>query len=590
MSLPGLSSLLPLPVAVPLAVAALCPIAARIWRRLPLIVSLLALGASSGILLAMAPTVYGGHLLAHFMGHVLPVHGKALGIAFAADPWGLSFALVASLIGIVILVYAVSELRGLGAKEEGWFACLFLLLDAALIGSALTADVINLFVWFEVAALASYALTGFFLERPIALEASFKVLVLTNIASFAIFIGATLLYAETGGLDFGQLQQALAHHVSRPDLVALALLLGGFATKAGLLPFHGWLPDAHTAAPGSVSALFSGLMVNLGIVAIGRIVFEVFLPAGGKPVLGLLMVLGTASAVFGAVFALFQDDLKRLLAYDTISQMGVLAVGLATGSAGGIAGAAYHLWNHGLFKSLLFLCAGAILHNTGATNLSKMGGLARRFPLLAIAFSVGVLSIAGVPPFNGYTSVGLIHDALRSRSEWVPFAFMVLAQTVTIAALGKAAWMAFFRPVPKDSEDTRDEPLRPGMIIGLGVLAAGCVAFGVLYGVLLPHVMAGAAGALLHPATYARDVLRSGGPLQAGSVHFSYFDPVDLATVAFTLVAAVPLARFAMRSEADETVHRILGLMRWIQNGSVNDYTSYLVVGFLLAAGTLVIG
>ncbi len=606
MSLPGLSSLLPLPVAIPLAAAALCPVVSRLWQRLPLIISLLALAASSAILLAMAPTVYGGHLLAHFMGHVLPVHGKALGIAFAADPWGLSFALVSSLVGIVILVYAVSELGGLGPKEEGWFACLFLLLDAALIGSALTADVINLFVWFEVAALASYALTGFFLERPIALEASFKVLVLTNIASFAIFIAATLLYAETGGLDFGQLQQTLAHHLTRPDLVALALLIGGFATKAGLLPFHSWLPDAHTAAPGSVSALFSGLMVNLGIVAIGRIVFEVFLPAGGRPVLGLLMVLGTASAVFGAVFALFQDDLKRLLAYDTISQMGVLAVGLATGRAGGIAGAAYHLWNHALFKSLLFLCAGAILHNTGATNLSEMGGLARRFPLLAIAFSVGVLSIAGVPPFNGYTSVGLIHDSLRSGGDWAPFAFMVIAQTVTIAALGKAVWMAFFRPAPdrrmrrregreaaeagEDAEVVRDEPLRPGMVIGICVLSAGCIAFGVLYGVLLPHVMDGAAGALLHPATYARDVLSSGGPLRHATVHFSYFDPVDLVTVALTIVAAVPLARFAMRTEADETVRRIVGVMRRVQSGSVNDYTSYLVVGFLLAAGTLVLG
>ena len=430
MSLPGLSSLLPLPVAVPLGVATFCPIAARIWRRLPLIACLLALGASSAILLAMAPTVYGGHLLAHFMGHVLPVHGKALGIAFAADPWGLSFALVSSLVGMVILVYAVSELRGLGAKEEGWFACLFLLLDVALIGSALTADVINLFVWFEVAALASYALTGFFLERPIALEASFKVLVLTNIASFAIFIGATLLYAGTGGLDFGQLQQALVHHVTRPELVVLALLVGGFATKAGLLPFHGWLPDAHTAAPGSVSALFSGLMVNLGIVAIGRIVFEVFLPAGGKPVLGLLM----------------------------------------------------------------------------------------------------------------------------------------------------------------EAPQERDEPLRPGMIIGLGVLAAACVAFGVIYGVLLPHVMAKAAGALLHPPTYARDVLRSGGWLVAARVRFSYFDPVDLGTVALTIVAAIPLARFAMRTEADDPVHRILAVMRRIQNGSVNDYTSYLVVGFLVAAGSLVLG
>ena len=337
--------------------------------------SVVALVATGVLLLFMAPTVYRGRVLTHFMGHWIPVGGHALGIAFAADAWGLTFALVTAFLGALLALYTLSELGHLGPKELGGYSCLFLLLCAALVGSALTGDLFNLFVWFEVAALASYALTGFFLERPIALEASFKILVLTTMASFAIFIGAALLYADHGALNFGQLHVALQGHVRPADLAALGLLLGGFATKAGIVPFHGWLPDAHTVAPGPVSALFSGLMVNLGIVAVGRIVFEVFEPGVGHHVLGLLMVLGLLSAVGGAFFALVQDDLKRLLAYDTISQMGVLAVGLASGTAAGLAGTTYHLVDHALFKALLFLCAGSIVHMTGATKLSEMGGL-----------------------------------------------------------------------------------------------------------------------------------------------------------------------------------------------------------------------
>ena len=196
-----------------------------------------------------------------------------LGIAFAAEPFGLLFALAAAIVGAVLLLYTLSELGGLGRRELGGYACLFQLLLAALIGGALTADLFNLFVWFEVAALASYGLTGFFLERPIALEAAFKVLVLTTLASFAIFIGAGLLYARHGALNFAQLHDSLRGHAGPADLVALGLLLAGFATKAGLVPFHGWLADAHTAAPGPVSALFSGLMVASACVAIGRMTF-----------------------------------------------------------------------------------------------------------------------------------------------------------------------------------------------------------------------------------------------------------------------------------------------------------------------------
>jgi hypothetical protein len=214
------------------------------------------------------------------------------------------------------------------------------------------------------------------------------------------------------------------------------------------------------------------------------------------------------------------------LAYDTISQMGVLTVVLATGTAGGLAGTSYHLVDHAMFKALLFLCAGSIVHMTGATKLSEMGGLARRYPLLAAAFTVGVLAIAGIPPLNGYVSLGLIHDALRQSGQAMPFAVMLLAQVLTIAALGRAAWLAFYRRRDPDAEFGRDQKLHPTMVASLGLLAAGCVAFGAFPTALIGDFAAPAAGALLHPTAYAHGVLASGGPLSTVAVSFDYVSPV----------------------------------------------------------------
>ncbi len=569
----ALGSLLPLPVVLPIGGAVAAPLLARISARLPIVVSLVALGAAATVLMLEAPRVFGGRVLAHYLGLWHPVHGHALGIAFAADPLGLIFALAAAVIGALLLTYTLSELGGLGPRELGGYACLFQLLLAALIGAALTADLFDLFVWFEVAALASYGLTGFFLERPIALEAAFKILVLTTLASFSIFIGAGLLYARHGALNYAQLQVALRGHVTAPDLVALGLLIGGFATKAGLIPFHGWLADAHTAAPGPVSALFSGLMVNLGIVAILRVVFSIYGPASA-PVLGLLLTVGLISALLGAMLALAQDDLKRLLAYDTVSQIGILAVGLSTGTAAGLGGGIYHLVSHALFKSLLFLCAGAIVHRTGLTRLAEMGGLARRMPVITAAFVVGALSIAGIPPFNGYVSLGLIHQGLLERHETIPLALMLIAQVITIAALGRAAWLAFFRRAP---DRGRLEQLRPGMLAGLASLAGCCVAFGVAPGFFLENVIAPAAAGELHPGRYASAVLSGAARLPALKIPFNYASPGELALVAAGLVVAGLLTWVYLRISEPAAIR----VLRAAHNGSVNDYAAYAVTGTL---------
>ncbi len=581
-----MASALPLAVAIPLGGAVLAPLAGRISGRVAFVTAVAGLAGSTGVLAWVAPTVFRGRILSHFLGGWRPTAGRALGIAFAADPFGMVFALAASGVGLLLVLYALSELSDLGGHELGNFACLFLLLVAGLIGAALTADLFNLFVWFEVSALASYALTAFFLERPLALEAAFKMLVLTTLASFAIFLGSALVYGDLGGLNLAQLQRALEGAVPAPvAVVALGLLIGGYATKAGLVPFHTWLPDAHTAAPGPVSALFSGLMVNLGIVAAGRLAFIVF-DRSEVPVLGLLTALGVLSGVVGAVMALFQDDLKRLLAFDTVSQMGVLAVALGTGTHAGLAGAAYHLANHALFKALLFLCAGAIVHTLGVERLSEMGGLARRKRAVAAAFVVGVAAIVGVPPLNGYFSLALIHEGVKEAHTSGLLVVFGVVEVLTTAALARAAWLAFFRR--RDEPYEGERPLAPGMVAGLVGLGALCLGFGLAAGPAVSRVAAPAAASLLEHRAYAAAVLDGGGGhLDVETLHPHFWTFSELGTVVVVLVLGLLLARAVVRSASEP---RPVSALRALHNGSVNDYAAYVAGGLVLVVAFLRLG
>ncbi len=584
MSVAAEASALPLAVILPMAAAVVAPLVGRVSGRAAMVAAVTGLAASTGVLAWVAPTVLSGHTLVHYLGGWDPTDGRALGIGFAADPFGMVFALIASGVGLLVVLYALSELGDLGGRELGNFACLFLLLDAGLIGVALTADLFNLFVWFEVSALASYALTAFFLERPLALEAAFKMLVLTTLASFAVFIGTVLLYQSQGALNLAQLQRSLEGPTSPAVLVALGLLVAGYATKAGLVPFHAWLPDAHTAAPGPVSALFSGLMVNLGIVACGRLAFLV-IDRSDVPFLGLLTALGVVSGLVGALMALYQDDLKRLLAFDTVSQMGILAVALGTGSRAGLGGATYHLANHALFKSLLFLCAGAIVHTVGVERLSEMGGLARRKPALAAAFVVGIAAIAGVPPFNGYFSLVLVHEGVR-EADMSPLVLVLLAvEVLTVAALARAAWLAFFRR--RDEPYEGEQPLVPGMVAGLVGLGALCVGFGLAAGPLVSEVAAPAAAGLLDGAMYAAAVLdQGGGRLSVPGLHPHFWAASELVPT----VAAVALGLLLARAVVRRREPRPIRVLRGLHNGSVNDYAAYTVGGILLVVTFLSLG
>jgi multicomponent Na+:H+ antiporter subunit D len=574
------ASVMPLAVVVPLGSAALSPLAARLHRRLPLVIGLAAMAASLGVLCWCASYVYAGHgrVLTHFFSNERPFAGKALGIAFTADPFGMTFAVVTAAIGMLLLLSVLSELGGLGDRELGGLAALMQLLLAALIAAALTGDTVNLFVWFEVAALASYGLTGFFLERPIALEAAFKILVLTSFAGFAVFIASGMLYSSQGALNFAQLHNALPGHTHSAAVLALALLVAGYSTKAGVMPFHGWLPDAHVPVPGAVSALFSGLMVNLGVVAIVRITLLVYSAPDRRAVLGLLTGIGIVSAVAGAALALAQDDFKRLLAWDTVSQMGILVVGFASTTDHGIAGATYHLVNHAMFKALMFLCAGLVVHTTGLTKLSELGGLARVRPLTTAAFCIGVLAISGIPPLNGFGSLGLIHEGIKHEPPI--YALALIAQTITIAALFRAAYLAFFRRRPEPYEQL--ESPRLGMRVSLLTLGAGCIAFGALAGPVVQHMAAPASALLTHPQMYAAAVLHGQSAVPASAVRFAY-KASDLGVTAAEVIVGIALAVWYLRVPEP----RPITALRRLHNGSVNDYAAFAAGGVALCAFVL---
>jgi multicomponent Na+:H+ antiporter subunit D len=241
----------------------------------------------------------------------------------------------------------------------------------------------------------------------------------------------------------------------------------------------------------------------------------------------------------------------------------------------------YHLINHALFKSLLFLCAGAIVHRTGATKLSEMGGLARRMPVVTGAFVLGALSIAGIPPLNGYVSVSLIHEGLQQGHQTGPFLLTLAAQVITIAALGRAAWLAFFRPAGPGTQ--RAEQLRPGMLTGFLSLGTCCVAFGAAGPVVLRRLMAPAAASLLTPGRYAVGVLSGSARLPELHIPFDYFSPAELGAVAATLVLGAVLGWTYLRIREPLVIRGL----RAIHTGSANDYAGYAIAGTLAVIAVL---
>jgi len=462
---------------------------------------------ATGLLLALLPL----GLTAYFLGCAPgvaagePVRAAytwvpTLGVAFSLRLDGLSllFALLICGVGALILIYAGGYLAG--HERLGRFYAYLLLFMASMLGVALADNVVTLFVFWELTSFSSYLLIGFDRERAAARAAALQALVVTAMGGVALLAGLLLLGQAGGSLELSELLARGSELAAHPlAVMALLLIFFGAFTKSAQVPFHFWLPNA-MEAPTPVSAyLHAATMVKAGIYLLARLT-----PIFGESETWFLVVtaVGAVTMLTGAWLALRADDLKRILAYSTVSSLGTMTLLLGLGTPAAAQAVVVYLFAHALYKGALFLVAGIIDHETGARRVPDLGGLRRAMPLTAAAAGVAALSMAGVPPLAGFLSKELHYAAAweSPQAATVLAGASVLAGMLLFAAAGLAAYRPFFgepRPTPRQPHDPPASLwLGPALLAGLGAL------FGLLPWLVDAAVLAPAVAAIrAEPAT-----------------------------------------------------------------------------------------
>ena len=470
------------------------------------IFALLAVSVSLACMIALVkPVMLDGEIISYWMGGRGIAGGYAIGISLEVDALSLFFGLLISTAVFVSCVYSIQYMSH--DDNPGQYYTLFLMLSGGVMGLVLTGDIFNMFIMVEILTFAAVALTAFRNKAFGALEAAFKYLVVGCIGSTCILTGVIMLYAQVHTLNFAQLSALIPGNLTPATKVAFALLFVGFSTKAFIVPFHPLAADAHGAAPASISVLISGVLTKSGIYGIIRLCYFLFQSMQLGAIQFMLVFIGSVSMFVCVTMALAQHDFKRLLAFHSISQIGYVltAVGLCT--AFGISAGLYHAMNHTLFKGLLFLAAGAVLHQTGTTDLGKLGGLSRRMPHTTVLFLIGAFSISGLPPFNGFASKWMVYQAVYQKaveSGNIGFLLVLIIALVTsvltLASFVKVSQSVFFGQLPEEYSDVKEVGF--GMRFAMGIFAVLCVITGLFPNLVTTYLTEPAARAVFSVGKY----------------------------------------------------------------------------------------
>ena len=478
------------------------------------VLALLSVTASFCFLAALVkPVMINGEIIAYWMGGRVPAGGYAIGIALEVDALSLFFGLLVATAVLVSCIYSIQYMSHDHNVRE--YYTLFLMLSGGVMGLVLSGDIFNMFIMVEILTFAAVALTAFRNTAKGALEAAFKYLVVGSMGSTCILVGTIMLYAQVHTLNFAQLSALIPGNLNNATKLSFALLFIGFGTKAFIVPFHPLAADAHGAAPASISVLISGVLTKSGIYGIIRLCYFLFQSMGLGTVQFMLVFFGCMSMFICVTMALAQHDFKRLLAFHSISQIGYVltAVGLCT--ALGISAGLYHAMNHTLFKGLLFLAAGAVLHQTGTTDLDRLGGLSRKMPWTTVLFLIGAFSISGIPPFNGFASKWMIYQATYEKAvESGNIGFLLvtiialITSVLTLASFVKVSQSVFFGQLPKEYENVKEVSF--GMRFAMCIFALLCVLTGLFPDVVTRYLTEPAANAVFNVTSYINSMMGSG--------------------------------------------------------------------------------
>ncbi len=515
--------------------------------------SLLNLAASAAAIFSASPIVIG-----------LPFGNPIFTWAVRLDPLSAYFNVTLAALAAAVSLYSFGYLREMeGRRSLGAFGFFFnlLLLSLALVFTASSAFFF-LVVW-EVMALSSFCLISFEHEKEKTRNAGVLFLIMSHAGTGLLLIAFLVLASASGSLDFSSFHLLASRMPPFEQGAIFLLFLFGFGVKAGVVPLHIWLPEAHPVSPSNVSALMSGIVIKTGIYGMARVFFDFY---GAPPLwMGTVVLgLGVASALLGVLYALMEHDLKRLLAWHSIENIGIILMGFGAAlmfrslgqtnlAALALIAALYHTFNHAMFKGLLFLGAGSVVQATHTRNMEKMGGLIRRMPVTALCFLLGAVAISGLPPLNGFVSEWLTYQALlagfgttQSLTRLMfPIAGTLLALTAALAAACFVKAFAIpFLALPRSNEAADAHEASPTMQAGMAALAVGCVALG-LGVTLFVRVFDPITQQALGVSTSSALIMAHGLALSPGTIHGGTISTAGMALLFLIAGAAfaLPLAR-----------------------------------------------
>jgi multicomponent Na+:H+ antiporter subunit D len=595
--------LLPLPVAVPLAGAAILAatdhwLPARVKEYPALVVSA---ATTTFSILVLAHT--GRTEMLHWHGGWQPRHGVAIGVAFLAEPIGAGMAALAGVLVTAALLFSWHYMQ----EAPRLYRVLMLVLLAGMSGFSLSADLFNMFVWFELMGVAAYALAGYMVEELGPLQGAINFAITNTIGAFAILFGTGLLYGRTGALNLAQIGATLERApVDGLLVVAFTLMVVGFLIKAAVVPFHFWLADAYAAAPAPVCAVFAGAMCELGLLGVARVYWTVFeAPFGERAgdVRDPLLAIGVATALVGGVMSFLQRHLKRLLAYTTISHLGATLAAVALLDRTSLAGAANLVLSHAFLIGGLFLATGILLREFRDVDELRLRGRGRAFPFLGVIFAAAGIGLIGLPYVGTFLGHSQLDEGARHGGHGWVVPLLLLAAALSAAAVLRATARVFLGWGPADDpllsaeppEESPEEQANRPMMLGV---AAFLVALGLLSSVVpsLEDRSVDAAARFRDRHAYVERVLHGKVTVARSAAAFAVHRPpaasilyafgaalVTLGAVGFGLYRRRLPA--AVRSVGTRVLGRPLDVLRAAHTGVAGDYVMWLTVGTALIGG-----
>ena len=409
-------------------------------------------------------------------------------LCFQVDGLSIIIALVGFLLWLAVSIYSISYIK----TDLVRYYSLLLILLGAVQGTVLAKDLINFYVFLEITTVTTYFLI-IHKRSTVALQAGYKYILMNLTGAFLILLSIILIYVNTGNYGVTGFSES-------NSFVSPLLFLVGCFIKAGAVPLHTWLPDAHPAAPSPVSAFLSGIVIKIGAYGIIRFIFpilnsDLYVNNFREPLSKLIIYIAVASMLIGVLLALAQTDIKRLLAYHSVSQIGYIFLGIGLGTELGLAGGLYHTVNHAIFKGLLFLCMGAVIYSTGTRKLDNLGGLWKRMPITTSTCIIAALAISGIPPFNGFASKTVLAKAATDFSFVLKFV-MIITAALTFASFFKLISYTFFGEPKKQLITIKEVPIL--MMLPMIVLAILCVLLGINAQFVLNRFITFAISGLVH--------------------------------------------------------------------------------------------